>query len=63
MRVGTSYTLTCGATLLQVVCGNGARVQVGKPGGTAHGTYLDRVAGVGLVGRLRSQTRSKHNQL
>ena len=64
MRVGTSYTLILrGRHDCEVVCGNGARVQVGKPGGTAHGTYLDRVAERGPGGRIKKlQLRGKHNQ-
>ena len=64
MRVGTSYTLILrGRHDCEVICGNGARVQVGKPGGTAHGTYLDRVAARGPGGRiLKLQLRGKHNQ-
>ena len=64
MRVGTSYTLILrGRHDCEVICGNGARVQVGKPGGTAQGTYLDRVAERGPGGRiLKLQLRGKHNQ-
>ena len=64
MRVGTSFTLILrGRHDGEVVCGNGARIQVGKPGGTGHGTYLNRVAKYGPGGRiLKLNLRGRHAQ-
>ena len=57
MRVGTSYTLILrGRHDCEVICGNGARVQVGKPGGRRTARTWIASPSVGLVGRLRSSS-------